>query len=67
MPNPNSWTSNWGNQTNYALAQLRAAKRQVDSDFNARIRMVRSAQRLSSHEAPAQIQHLVRAPLAGLR
>lgn len=67
MPNPTSWTQNWGNQTNSALAQLRAAKRQVDSDFNARIRMVRTAQQIAPHEAPDTIHRLVRAPLAGLR
>lgn len=67
MPNPNSWTGNWASQTNTALAQLRAAKRQVDSDFNARIRMVRTAQRITPQEAPHSIQILVRAPLAGLR
>lgn len=67
MPNPTSWTGNWGNQTNSALAQLNAAKRQINSDFNARIRMVRCAQRIAPHEAPDTIQRLVRAPLAGLR
>lgn len=67
MPTPSKWVGNWGNQTNTALAQLRAAKRQVDSDFNARIRMVRTAQRILPHEAPIPLQHLVRAPLAGLR
>lgn len=67
MPNQSSWTNNWDNQTNTALAQLSAVKRQFNSDINTRMRMLRSARQINPTEAPTHLQTLVRAPLAGLR
>jgi hypothetical protein len=67
MPAQSNWIGNWSSQTNTAVAQLNAVKRQFNSDINARIRMVRNAQRITPTEAPPSLQHLVRAPLAGLR
>ncbi len=61
-----SWTRDWGQATDRAIASLSACKRQANSDFNARIRLVRDAQRDPSNCAP-HIQQLIRAPLAGLK
>lgn len=65
MANP-SWCRDWGQATNRAIASLAASKRQVNADYNARIRMVRNAQRDPSNCAP-HIVNLIRAPLAGLK
>lgn len=61
-----SWCRDWGQATNRAIASLSASKRQVNADYNARIRLVRDAQRDPSNCAP-HIEQLIRAPLAGLK
>lgn len=62
-----SWVREWSRQTQDALQDLEAAKRQTNADYNARIRMIRDAQRGHPNSTPTPVLNLIRAPLAGLR
>lgn len=70
MPAPHakrSWTHNWGDATNTAIAELRAYKKQVNGDANIRLRMLEGARTTTPEQAPQHLTRLIRAPLAGLR